>query len=111
MPEAVRYYPVIARILTMLGNKSVVSYRASVISLPGPFVASAPLIDRFLMEYKGATYSCDANNEQYVTFYYSQIQDYLSGKIRKQRDFDEKILQPNVVIQIDLREIKPMLVG
>lgn len=109
MPESVKYYPVVARILLLLEDKPIVSFRASVISRPGEFVADYRLVHRFIMEYKGATYTCDASNPEYVDFYRCRAEDYLRDTCSKASRYKGKTLEQQVGIEIDLRAVNPTL--
>lgn len=103
MPEeTVKYYPVIARILTLLQGESLMTFRAAIISRKGAFEHHDGVIPRFLMEYKGASCSCSTINEQHVEFYRGQIRDYLSRKCLMARR-EQKQLELKVEIIIDLR--------
>lgn len=109
MPESVKYYPVVARILLPLQPGTVACFRASVVSRLGVLNADERLLHRFLMEYKGTTLSCDANNASHVEGCRSSILEYLTRKCNKSARFENRQLETRTEIEIDLRRVTPLI--
>lgn len=110
MPEStIKYYPVIARILLLLGGLPLVTFRASIVSMSPEEVASYRMVHRFLMEYKGRSKSCSENNEAYVHHSRDQMLEYLGEKTDKFKRNGNKPIEPVVEVVIDLRGVTPTL--
>ncbi|MFA7309471.1 MAG: hypothetical protein WC050_01065 [Candidatus Paceibacterota bacterium] len=105
MPESsVKYYPVIARILLLLGGLPLVTFRASVVSVTPDELSSYRMVHRFIMEYKGPSDSC-AEEEVNMRLYRDKAARYLQGKIYRAKRYKNQILEPTVEIEINLRGV------
>jgi hypothetical protein len=113
MSETVKYHPVLARIKLLLNDASspLISFRATVISRKGDFVADYSLVHRLVTEYKGKTFSCEASNAIYVAHYRAEALMYLGEKIGKLSASQRDSLEPVKKIEIDLTNITPALVS
>lgn len=112
MPEssAVKYYPIIARILLLLGGLPLVTFRASIVASENAEVATDyRMIHRFIMEYKGYSESCSERREEDCRMYRRKAEVYLAMKVGKAKRFEGKTLEPMVEIEIDLRGVTPTL--
>ncbi|HTR18921.1 MAG TPA: hypothetical protein VMH91_03020 [Candidatus Paceibacterota bacterium] len=112
MPEdtkaPLKYYPVLARILLLLGGLPMVTFRTSVVTARN-LTINNDLIHRFVTEYKGPSHS-SCENEHYVGFYRDKSLEALERKARKLKRFKNQTFEPVVEIEIDLRGVMPTLV-
>ncbi|MDO8576326.1 MAG: hypothetical protein Q7R90_03355 [bacterium] len=109
MPEStIKFYPVIARVLLLLGGLPLVTFRAAIVAVRAEELASYRMVHRFVMEYKGPSDSC-SDNKECVNGYRDKAKQYLEKKMAKARRFEGKTLEPMVEVEIDLRRVKPTL--
>lgn len=107
MPDTLKYYPVLARLLLLLEGNPIITYRAAIVTRQQPFIIDYRMVYRFVTEYKGGEYG---GAEQYHELHRSQAMRYLEKLIYKAEWYDKKALEPMVEVEINLRGVKAVKV-
>lgn len=108
MPESIKYYPVVAQLVSFLGEHRLTTFHAAIISAQNQEDLASRVMQRLVIGYRGPHDAC-GNNEEYKEMYRGHYRRYLQNKARTEKRFKDRILEPIVEIEIDLRGVTPTL--
>jgi hypothetical protein len=112
MPD-ITYHPVLVRITYSVPDRSTVrtfvAHRAAIVSGQIEFAersAAIKLIPRFLMTYKGSTFTASHDDHVQMVTAHLRAKEYLEAKCRNSPNFRDRTISI-IEVEIDLRNLHP----